>query len=818
MNRLVLAIILLCSTVSMVLSAVPTLDDIVNCMKLDQRSPAANRDSWSTVKPGNPVGQTFVTGPDVVTLSRVGVWVAGWNEEWSDGESLVLTVYDSPAKTKKLGSFAMPYKWKLWEGSAVIWPLDIPVEAGREYYFELTVEGGNGTIQGIFHASGDYPSGTRYEAGKPADGDLCFETWVKKTWDRDADYSYYFSHWNLDYPGLERVKDAVDRKDWDSACRELVAFYERRSDLVQPRTPTKNPDYDLTDADLAVNQQVRDQEGTIWHIGPDWNHRIQWPLRGGVGLTRTGIRKYLVGAYQNTADEKYARAFNDMILCNMRDQPSPIRSGVIPPGAKDVNPAPPAGIAGGSMWSALGVAARIGQLWYFYSGVVTSPSFTLDARCALLFNMVDGIDFLSIVKGGGNWDTQINDSLMEIGYTYPELKISKDLFARGVDGLIRNCFETVHPDGVLQEASMNYHGLVTNRFLQLLESADKLGISIPHSMRRRVERMIEYIMYSTEPMWICPGTGDTFNYFSGDEYLVRGAKYFGRSDMLWVGTKGTEGVPPLAASVAFKHGGWYIMRSGWDADARYMNIHNGPNRGHGHNDSLQMVVSAFGSELLIDPGVYVYGTPETMAISRTTAHSTITVDGKDAHTEAGVTTWESNSQFDYFDGTNRGYVGLDDVRMRRRIVFLKPDYWVVLDEVTGTGTHMLDSRFVCATGRASVKGRIARFSDGRNGLLVATPSDDSMSLAVDEGKWAVHGKLVPVPVIRKSVETPLPFATVQVLVPFKGADAPRVTVHSKPLPDDSLHVAILFPDTDRLDTVTFGADGRVQIKRDRYSR
>lgn len=817
--RLLIAAAVAALVVPASVSAGPALDAIVNCYKLDVDSGAKDMEQWSSVVDGSGVGQTFRTGPETILIGRIAVCVAGWNKEWTDGESLVLTLWDSPSRTRKLASYAMPYKWRNWEGATIMYPLNAKVKPSTEYFFELTVKGGDGKIEGLFHSTGDYSGGRLYIGGKPAEGDLAFETHVKHPWDRNADYSYYFSQWNLDYPGLERVKAAVAAKDWDRATRELVNYYNHRTDLFEPMTPKHDPSFDRRDADMMVNMEMKDSHGDPVYLGPDWNFYIWWPLRGGVGLTRTGIRNTLARGYVMTGDEKYARAFNQMTLCRMRDQPSPLRAGAIKnkPG---INPAPAAGIRGGSMWSALAIGARMSNMWYFYSEVATSKSLTTDARAALIFNMVDMANVQELYRGGGNWEAQRADSLLEFGQAHPELKRSKVWFSQGLETLIKNSEETVFPDGALHECSMNYHGLVTNRFLQLLENARKNNFPVPESFKHRVEKMIEFMMYSSTWLgpnlrdkdggWRTPATGDTFGPFNARDYFDRGSRYYGRKDFLWMLTDGKQGVAPAHASVEFPASGWFIMRSGWDHDARFMHLHNGKNEGHGHNDELQIVVSAFGRELLVDPGIYVYGTKEAAEVSRTSAHSTISVDGRDTILEAGTNTWRTGVAFDSFDGTNAGYEGLSAVRHRRRVVFVKPDYWVVLDEVTGPGSHTVESRFVCAEGVLEVHGQTGVFNDGKAGLVIASPVEENVTTTQETGRRPAPGDVLnPIPVLKKTIEGALPVRMVQALVPFKGTLAPEVTVTSQTQPDGDIVVSVSIDG--RKNTVVFKADGETVV-------
>src|SRR5439155_653835 len=97
---------------------------------------------------------------------------------------------------------------------------------------------------------------------------------------------------------------------------------------------------------------------------------------------------------------------------------------------------------------------------------------------------------------------------------------------------------------------------------------------------------------------------------------------------------------------------------------------------------------------VVDPGTYCY-TPEMPwrnYFRGTAAHSTVLVDGVDQAQPAGpfkwktrlstrLQSWESTAAFDYVDASHDGYTRLPDpVVHRRRVLFVKPRYWVLVDE------------------------------------------------------------------------------------------------------------------------------------------
>lgn len=753
------------------------LDLILNHMILDSSNGSIDRDGYKTVSPENPVGQTFTTGPNTVEVSRIAVAVAYWHESWTEDKSLVLTLWGSPEKKQQIASAEMPFRWKAWEGQVTMFTLNAKAQPNTQYYFELTAKGGDGKIVGVF-LGGNYQGGQSYEAGKPSEKSIWFEVHGRPVFDRDKAYADRFAMWNLDYPGLEKVKAAVAGRDWDTAVDELVRHYEAKPELVDPAMkPKKAPGYDATYPELVLDMKIKDDAGNIVDLGPNWNHYRTWPTRGGVGLTRSGIMRDLAGGYRHTADEKFAKGFNDLIFHMLTDMPSPLRAGAIRPDATDVNPAPPAGIRGGSMWSGLSIAARMNQMWYFYSSVASSSNFARDVRAGMIFNMADMAAVLSVYRGGGNWESQMSTALYELAERHPELARSKEWFNKGLTTMVDNLWETSRADGSVQEPTYNYTNLIINRYRHLLDTCKKLSIPLEQKYVNRVEKTIEYLMYNTEPDGDLPSRGDTFNFVNSRDQLTWGADYYCRADFRYVATGGKQGTKPSGTSRLYPIGGWCVMRSGWDPDALYLQLHNGKDMGHGHADALAVSVDAYGSKLIADPGCYTYGTPYQGELWKSRKHATVTVDDADAHTERGANALTSFSTVDYYAGTNAGYRGLNGVSHTRKIAFLKPDYWLIEDTVTGSGEHEVASRFPFFPGEVELDANtgVCRTKNPGGNISITPASVNGFSAELYSYDFPRDG-LKPAKGVKYSATTSLPAKAACALVPYKGSRAPKVDV------------------------------------------
>ncbi|GIV19187.1 MAG: hypothetical protein KatS3mg023_0938 [Armatimonadota bacterium] len=784
----------------------PVLERLLNGAKMGAHTTTRNESRFATIQPGQPVGQTFVVSERCEEVFRIAIWQAFWHETWQPDEVLVMTLWDSPQKRFSYGRCAIPYSRRMWEGAVPMFTLQAKVQPGRSYYFELTVEteplrpaevprewtlsgerpgfaGGDRRLEGIGTASDDYPQGTAYVGGTEQPYDLWFEIHEIHQVERDELYREAFRPLNLDYPPLQLVKEAVERKDWEAAVRRLVEHFESREDLIPPeiREPRYNPEFDTREADLAAEHQVLLPDGTTVDLGPQWSHYTLWPERGGVGLTRAGLRRPLAAGYANTGNEKYARAFSEMLYHLFQQCPSPLKAGVWRPDQKIPGALPP-GLAGGSMWTALAIGARLGHALTYYGRFVRSPNFPLEIRAAFLFNLAEMAEVLERMEAGGNWETQIADTLVELGQLYPEFTGAKRWLQQGVQKLIENALSTVHPDGVLQEPTTGYHLLVMGRYRNLIAQSQQLQIQLPPEMVSLTEKMHEYVMYATLPDGSLPIWGDG-NPPMRPDMLPQAADLFGREDFRYVGTGGKSGKPPTKTSMGFPHGGFFYMRNSWQPDSHYMGIRCGPHGSHGHWDQLSVIVASYGNLLLIDPGIHIYGTPEAQELMHTRSHNTVTVDGQRVAAGGVLDRWITGTRFDFFAGHHEGYQAIPDARHYRRIWFLKPQgdfggLWLLRDDIVGSGDHeaQLWFRFAKVPVKTDESRKAVWTETDRGNLLIQTVNNSDLQLTLTQGIAVPPGvnRLTEVPVARFSHKGVLPLAFATVLLPYRGDTPPAV--------------------------------------------
>jgi hypothetical protein len=270
-------------------------------------------------------------------------------------------------------------------------------------------------------------------------------------------------------------------------------------------------------------------------------------------------------------------------------------------------------------------------------------------------------------------------------------------------------------------------------------------------------------------------------------------------------------VKPLPGpSRLFSSGGYAVMQSAWECDAHQMIVDVGPlgcpvSCGHGHADLLSIQCAAFGESVLVDAGTYCYtAEPEWRNFFRgTAAHSTLRIDGRDqvecdgpfgwrSRPEARLREWRSTSDCDFIDASHDAYDGLTH---RRRVLFVKPDYWVVVDDVAGTGVgcdRVLDLGFQFAPMPVSIvtdRWSRAETPDG-NTFWIGTfsSSNGSVRPSIKIGElapirgWvsADYGQRTPAPLLVYSCRAGVPWRSITLLIPQRGRfrNPPIVSVMS----------------------------------------
>lgn len=562
-----------------------------------------------------------------------------------------------------------------------------------------------------------------------------------------------FEALDLMYPGLEAVGAAYGRGDVAGAKHALAEYYRHRARprwyfAAGEKTDPRPANPDTAAADRALRHEFR-SIGINYTFGPviDWNFDVttapgsklapnnEWTWQ----LNRHSEWVALANAYRDTGDEKYAREFVAQMTQWVRDCPVPEDAGN---GAR-------------SAWRTIETGIRAAGPWpdVFYRFLL-SPEFTDDALLTMVKSFDDHAEHLMAHHTTGNWLTMEGNGLYHVGVLFPEFKAAPQWRDTSMQWLYSELNNQVYPDGVQVELSSGYHHVSLNNFLGAYRIAHLNDVTVPADYLQRLQRMYEFDVYGAMPDRRLPAVQD------GDYYNVRGplreamTLFPDRPEYRWYATDGKEGTAPLETSHAFPYAGYYVMRSGWQPDANYLFFDGGPfGYGHQHEDKLNLIVHAFGELLLVDPGNYQYERSKWRDyFIDSPAHNVVLVDGLPQRRRGQPRSeyiikaplphvWVTTPAYDYAEATfNEGFaapVG-KNVWHTRRVLFVKPDYWIVCDTLSARDgkPHRYDALFHFADPvqiNAAERRLVTANPNAANLSIVARP-DPGLSLKLVEGQ------------------------------------------------------------------------------------
>ena len=416
-------------------------------------------------------------------------------------------------------------------------------------------------------------------------------------------------------------------------------------------------------------------------------------------------------AYLLTGDERYAKRFCELLTDWIDSNPRQSNSAML-------------------TWRTIDAGIRSSSWIQAYDYFKNSPYFTPEISKKMLFSLYEHGQFLvndfSNWKAISNWGVIENKALLELSiflHDFSQLSLWQTL---SLERLKKTAQLQIMNDGMHWEQSPMYHNEVLLCYLKTIHLSQNNGIDIDPFIIETTRKMAYADVFMSKPNHLQPMKGDSDS-FDLRDVLTRAAILFRDPSLKFSGYStidfenlwefGLEGIDiyhslqaekPKELSVGFEDSGNFFMRSGWEKDALYLYFHCGQlGGGHGHADLFHIDVHAYGKEFLTDLGRYNYSDyyPLRRELKSAKAHNTSLVDGVE-FTECIdtwgfgriaaplMTKWVSHGQFEYVEGSHDGYLHLEDpVYPRRRIVFVKPFYWLLVDEFDCKGEHTFSQSF-----------------------------------------------------------------------------------------------------------------------------
>jgi len=260
----------------------------------------------------------------------------------------------------------------------------------------------------------------------------------------------------------------------------------------------------------------------------------------------------------------------------------------------------------------------------------------------------------------------------------------------------------------------------------------------------------------------------------------------------WPAYQQLSPVAPPSADTCLPESGYYIMRTDWRADADYCFIDAGA-RGnvvtsHDHAAVFNLEMLSHGRWIFIDNNSGHYGeNPARRWRIGSSAHNVATVDDQDhlpilnewrfgGTVLPFVEHWLSDDRAAYFSGAFEGYQRLESpVVWRRKLFYLRGNYWVLLDRFTASDAHRYTQHFhVAVPGSLQHDGRLLTTGDGGNLLLVPVPGAAGEA-SLTPNPYPLDGYDNP-DCLTYTAQADGNFLFATLLVPFRGECVPEVAV------------------------------------------
>ena len=481
------------------------------------------------------------------------------------------------------------------------------------------------------------------------------------------------------YDGVEKIP-FITR---DEFLNDLKNDPERKTGLLKQAAHIADPDSGYRIGEIPFGFKV--------------NFDYNWQDRSDYGVHYCHFFRILLGAYLATGDNFYQTSFEDLFnqwyeqIDQVKHEQKPWETKL-----RDV------------IWYELGLGVRIP---YFIDSYKTyKDSLTPETHKRMLKNILGSARWLYECLSTTpfhpyNWQTQTSMTLAYIALTFPEFTESDKWLEASKKNMIQHFENDINDDGGYIERTGSYTSYVFGMFYRYMLMFKYLenDTTLLETYLPRLENLMEFTAYTTTPMGLnCP-----FNDCGRGTYLtdllIEMGDFFNRGEFLGavqnsvpskkLANSKVKPVIPSKLSVDFPYSKFAVMRDGWNYNSYFMMINYGPFENHGHYDILDFEMYANGQALAVDAGLGLKGYSEPIHVSwykRAPAHNMLTINNispnkRNISGENVIKAFQTNT--DYFAATHRGYEQYQQTTVRRHFVFVKGEYWLIVDDVCTSQTN-----------------------------------------------------------------------------------------------------------------------------------
>ena len=509
---------------------------------------------------------------------------------------------------------------------------------------------------------------------------------------------------NLDYPGLETVKQLYGSGDVYNAALQLLQYYRERPvynpnvNMLQPSASATEISYaDQASKDGEYRFKVYeyvDDSGLCWSFKGE-DGKINWSY---VPESLIGEKEFIyqlhrhqwmlpqAKAYKATGDDKYISAWIDVYFDWLAANPCP--EGKIT--NQDAQP----------QWYGLQTSSRtLAQMdifcYYMHSELFTPA--ILSKFLAAFHQHVECIRVNWFADESSNIRLEQEQAVTLAGILMPEFKKSAEWFETGKTAITAQLTNQFNSDGVHNEFDPSYHlGAVANFYdiYKVAQANGKLD-NFPADYVEYLRKAAKFIMDVTYPDYSMDNINDTRSSRMTKSVLTRNLRQYCEmfpddEQLKWFAYEGRYGTRPQSTLITYPVSGYYIMRNGWLSSSTML-IHKNcydPDRkglsGHNHPDNGHIMLYVNGRKFLPDAGTMSYSGSDYSIYRSTEMHNTLTKDRANiAKRQGKLLKTETSTGYELVVTENAGY---DDLTHRRAIFFVEGKFFVVIDEAYGTNS------------------------------------------------------------------------------------------------------------------------------------
>ena len=348
---------------------------------------------------------------------------------------------------------------------------------------------------------------------------------------------------DLERPGLAKVKQAYKKGDLVQACKALLTYYKNGNTVsflrksLPPASTKTVAEADTTLKNVFFVQNVRGEVPYLTDGHRDWyykgpNNDKEWAWLS----NRHSQLAEVYNAYMETGNPKYAQ-YIDAFLRDFIIKSMPY----------------PAVKSGTSVWRGLEVAARVKVWSRIFYGLIDSPYLSPATQLLMLSSLPDHAHYNRYFHAGNNWLTMEISALATAATNFPEYKQADEWLTYAIATMTESMKGQVYPDGIQTELTSHYHQVALANFELFKDICDRANRPLPDFFNATIVAMYDYIARTVRPdgYRILNNDGDRG---SDRALLLRAAEKYHKPEWSYLASNGQQGTKPAQGPRTFFRG------------------------------------------------------------------------------------------------------------------------------------------------------------------------------------------------------------------------------------------------------------------------